>query len=84
MLCIASVITFSVFLESLRKSTLLVHYKLSRFWTREMNHFDICALLFVGYTRFIPFYKMVLYGLWKSTLWKFIDVTVSFDIVSIV
>ena len=45
---------------------------------------DICALLFGGYARFIPLDKMVLYGQCKPALYKFINVTFIFDVVSIV
>ena len=31
-----------------------------------MNQFDIRALLFGGYDRFIPLYKMVFYGYWRA------------------
>ena len=45
---------------------------------------DIGALLFGGYARFIPLDIIVLYGKCKPALWKFSNVTVIFDIVSIV
>ena len=45
MFYVASVIIFSVFLELLRKSTLLVHYKLKRFLPPQVSQFDISALL---------------------------------------
>ena len=45
---------------------------------------DICALLFGGYARFVPLDKIVLYGWCKPALWQFINVTVIFDIFSIV
>ena len=51
---VANVIMFSVFLELLCKFTLLVRYKLNRFRPPQVNHFDIRALLFGGYIRFIP------------------------------
>ena len=43
---VSSVITFSVFLELLRKSTLLVRYKLNILWPPRVKQFDICVLLF--------------------------------------
>ena len=61
MFYVANVIKFSVFLELLWNSTLIIHYKLNRFWPPWANQFDICALLFVGCDRFTPLYKIVLY-----------------------
>ena len=58
---VASVIPFSVLLDLPRKSTLLVCYKLNILRPPQGNKFDICALLFGGYDRFIPLDKMVLY-----------------------
>ena len=45
MFYVATVITFSIFLELLWKSTLLVCYKLNIFCSAIMNHFDIHKLL---------------------------------------
>ena len=53
------IITFSLFSELLWKSTLLVRYKLNRFLFTRVSKFDIHALLFGGYYRFIPLDKMV-------------------------
>ena len=61
MFYVANVIKFSAFSELLRKSNLLLSYKLSRFRNTRLNQFDISALLFGGYVRFIPLDKMVLY-----------------------
>ena len=63
---VANIITLSVVLELLRKFTLLVHYKLNRFWPPRVNQFDIRALLFGGYARFTLLDKMVFYGYWKT------------------
>ena len=57
MMYVASIIRFRVFSELLRKSTLLAHCKLNIFWPPLVNQFDICALLFGGYDRFITLYK---------------------------
>ena len=62
MFYIASVITFSLFLELRWKSTLLVHYKLNRFRILQVDQFDIRALLFGAYARFVKVDQMVLYG----------------------
>ena len=59
MFYVANVITFSVFLELLRKFTLLVRYNLNRFQPPRVNQFDIYALLFGGYTTFITRGKLV-------------------------
>ena len=81
---LANVITFSLFLGLLRWYNLLVRYKLNRFRPLRVNQFDICALLFGGYTRFILLGKIVYrYNGKPYPLWNFIDVTVSFDIFSI-
>ena len=53
---VANVITFSVISELPCKFTLLVRYKLNIFWPLRVNRFDISALLFSGYTRFIPLF----------------------------
>ena len=66
MFYVANVITFSVFLELLWKFTLLVSYKLNICWTPRVNQFDIRALSFGGYDRFIPLDKIVFYGYWKT------------------
>ena len=59
MFFVASVIKFSVFSELPWKSILLVHYKLSRFQPPRTKQFDICALLFHVYSRFIILDKIV-------------------------
>ena len=59
---VANIITLSVFLELLWKFILLVHYKLNIFRPPRVNQFDIHALLFRGYAKFIPLDKMVFYG----------------------
>ena len=56
-----NVITSILFLELLRKSTLLVRYKLNILRPPRVNHFDNSALLFGGYGSFISLDKMVLY-----------------------
>ena len=66
MLCVANVITYIVVLELLWKFYSLVHYKLNRFLPPQVKQFDICALLFGGYDRFVPLNKMVFYGYWKT------------------
>ena len=53
------VIKLSVVLELLWKSTILVLYNLNRFRPLRVNQFNICALLFGGYARFILLDKMV-------------------------
>ena len=59
---VANVITFSAFSELLWKSILLVRYKLNRFSFARVNQFDIRALLFGGYDRFILLDKMWIHG----------------------
>ena len=59
MFYVASVITFSVVSELLRGFTLLVCYKLNIIRHPRVKQFDIHALLFGGYTRFVPLDKMV-------------------------
>ena len=59
MFYVDSVITFSIFSKLLWKSILLIHYKSKRFQSPRLNQLYICALLFGGYTRFIPLDKMV-------------------------
>ena len=66
MFYLANVIRLNVVLELLRKSTLLVDYRLNFFWPPRVKQFDIRALLFGGYARFIPLDKMVFYGYWKA------------------
>ena len=61
MFYVANVINFSVFLELPSKFNLLLRYKFKIFRHPQVNKFDIQALLFGGYTRFIPLVKMV-YG----------------------
>ena len=53
---VAIAITFSVLLELLWKSILLVCHKLKRLRPPRLNQFDIRALLFCSYARFIPLY----------------------------
>ena len=62
MFYVSNIVTFSVFLELLCKSTLIVCYKLNIFRPPRVNQFDILALLFGGYAKFILLDKMVLYG----------------------
>ena len=62
MFYIASVIPFSVSLELLWKSTLLVHYKLNRLRPPRVKQFDIHELLFDGYARFVLLDKIVIYS----------------------
>ena len=59
---VANVIKFSLSLELLRKSALLLRYKLNIFHILRMNQFDICTLIFGGYTSFILLDKMFSYG----------------------
>ena len=59
MFYVANVTASSVFSELLWKSTSLVCYKLNRFQNPQVNQFDIRALLFGGYARFVPLDKMV-------------------------
>ena len=59
MFYVANVITFSVFSYLLCKSTLLVCYQFNRLRPPQVNQFDISALLFGGYARFILLGKMV-------------------------
>ena len=79
MFYLASDIKFSIFSEFLWKYTLLVYYKLNIFRPLQVSQFDIHALLFWGYARFIPLDKMILYRYWKTAFLKVIDATVSFD-----
>ena len=74
---VASVITFSIFLELLQKSTLLVRYKLIKSGQHRLNQFDIRALLFGVYARFLLLYKMFQCGQWKPAFRQLINVTVS-------
>ena len=60
MFYVARTIKFSVFLDLLWKHILIVCYKLNMIW--PPYQFDICVLLFGGYTRFIPLDKIVFYG----------------------
>ena len=60
MIYVAKVITFNVFSELLWKFTSLVRYSLNRFRPPQVNQFDIRALLFEGYARFIPLFKVVI------------------------
>ena len=62
----SNVIIFCIFLELLKKFTLLEPYKLNIFRPPRVNQFDICALLFRGYARFILLDKMVFYSYWKA------------------
>ena len=66
MFYVANVITLSVVLEVLWNFTLIVHYQLNRFQPSRVNQFDIRALLFGGYARFIPLDKMVFHGYWRA------------------
>ena len=66
MLCVANVITYIVVLELLSNFSSLVHYNLNRFRSPWVKQFDILALLFGGYARFIPLNKMVFYGYFKT------------------
>ena len=66
MFYIANVITLSVFLELLRKFNLLLLYKLNSLRPPWVNQFDIHAVFFGGYARFIPLYKMIFCGYWKA------------------
>ena len=63
---VANVIKLSVVLELQWKFTLPVRYRLYIFRPPQVNQFDIRALLFGGYTRFIPLDKMVFYGYCKA------------------
>ena len=66
MFYVSSVIAFNLVSELLWKFTLLVRYKLNIFRPPQVNQFDNSALLFGGYTSFIPLDKMVVYGYWKT------------------
>ena len=66
MFYVANVITLSAFLELLWKFTLLVRYRLNITRPPRVNQFDIHALLFGGYSRFITLDKMVFYGYWEA------------------
>ena len=57
MFYVANVIKFSIFLELMWKFTLLTRYRLNSLRPPRVNQFDICALLFGGYSRFIPLGK---------------------------
>ena len=59
MFYVAIVITLSVFLELMWNSTLLIRYNLNRLRPPRVNQFDIRALLFFGYVRYIQLDKMV-------------------------
>ena len=59
MFYLANVIIFSVVLELLWKSTLLVRYKLNILRYLRVNQFDIRALFFSGYAMFIMLDKIV-------------------------
>ena len=63
---VANIITLRVVLELLWEFTLLICYKLNIFRPPRVNQFDICALLFRGYARFILLDKMVFYSYWKA------------------
>ena len=52
----ANIITVSVFLELLWKFIILICYKLNIFGPPLVNQFDIRAILFGGYARFVPWY----------------------------
>ena len=65
MFYLANVTTLSIVSELLWKFTILVRYRLNIFSPPRVNQFDICALLFGSYARFIPLDKMVFYGYWK-------------------
>ena len=84
MFYVANIITFSVFLELLWKFTLLVRNKLNILRPPRVNQVDICALLFGGYDGFTPLDKVVYINNGNPALWQFINVTVSFDVVSAV
>ena len=66
MFYVDNITTLSVFSELLWKFTLLVRYKLNISRPPRANQFDISALLFVSYSRFIPLDKMVFYGYRKT------------------
>ena len=66
MFYVANVIVLSIVSELLWNFTLLIRYKLNIFQPPQMNQFDIRALLFGGYTRFRPLYKMVFNGYCKT------------------
>ena len=70
MFYVANIITLSIFLEVLWKSTLLVYYKLYIFWPPLVNQFDIHGLFFGGYTRFILLDKWVFMVIGKPCLLK--------------
>ena len=66
MFYIANTIKLSVVLDLLWKFTLIVCYKLNIFRPPLVNQFYIHALLFGGYSRFIPLDNLVFNGYWKS------------------
>ena len=66
MFYVANLIKLSVVSEILWKSNLLVRYKLDIFPPLQVNNFDISALLFGVYSRFIPLDKIFFYGYWKA------------------
>ena len=85
MFYVANVITLGVVLELLWKFTLLVYYQLNIFQPPWVNQFDILALLFGNYARFISVYKNgILWLLESPAFYQFVDVTYIFNIVSVV
>ena len=66
MFYVANVITLSTVLELLWNFTLIVRYKLNVFRPPRVNLFDVCALLFGGYSSFITLDKVVFCGYWKA------------------
>ena len=66
MFYVANIVTLIIVSELLWKSTLLIRYKLNSFHPPMVNQFDIRALLFGCYARFIPLDKTVFYGYWKT------------------
>ena len=80
MFYVANVIALSIVSELPWNSILLVRYKLNIFRPPRVNQFNILALLFGGYPRFISLDKMVFYCYWKalssgSSLMLHIDLT---------
>ena len=51
---VSNIVKFCAFSELLWEYTVFIRYKLNRLWTSRVNQFDIFALLFGGYARFIP------------------------------